>query len=126
MWMLQFDLQPTAPLKLERLDLRASISMRAGVGLTFAAEDEELGRLDGRPVTDSILAEPAIWEPLVLSSGPSKLRIKAGGPVLKTMRLLDLRVEEDLPEYAIEIVVAYDETLAAASHKFNLLLDAKD
>jgi hypothetical protein len=125
MWKATYRLHVPPEVKLEALDLCADMAFMNVVGLPFYAEEELLGTLDGVPGSEAVLAEPAIWEPLILGeSGQGGLRIKADSPVLKTLRLLDRRVEEDLPEYGLEIVVARDEAFPTGEVKFSIVLDA--
>lgn len=124
-WIARYELLPRAGLEVVRLDVRASLGFRAVQGLSYGTDEEWLGELDGRVNLEPVLAEPAIWEPLAIgAAGAGRLRIKADGPVLKTLQLLDLRAEEGLPEYALQIVVAYGETYPeGAPLKFGVLLD---
>jgi hypothetical protein len=126
-WILRYSLRIRSELQLERLDLRGLLPYRSVAGLDYAAGEDEQGRLDGQPRQDGLLAEPAMWEPLIIGRpGGEQLRIKADGPVLKSLRLLDLRTDEDIPSYAVDVTVARDETLAAGTElKFNMLFDSK-
>lgn len=124
-WILRYELGTRPGLKLERLDLRGSLAYREVAGLSYGVDEQWLGKLDGQPGSDALLAEPAIWQPLTLgSSSRGRLRVKADGPVLKTLQLLDRRAEDGLPEYAVEVVVARDEEFPlGGTLKFGVLLD---
>lgn len=124
-WLLRYDLRVRAALKLEQLDLRGLLHYRDTAGLQYAAGDGGAAMLDCHPRADSLLADPPMWESLFLGhAGGEKLRIKADGPVLKSLRLLDLRTDEDNPCYAVDVTVARDESIEAGTElKFNMLFD---
>jgi hypothetical protein len=124
-WILRYSITMRPGLKLDSLDLRGSLNYRDVVGLSYGAGEQWLGKLDGQPARDPLLAEPAIWEPLVIgSSGRGRLRIKADGPVLKTLQLLDLRNEHGVPEYAVEIVISREEEFpVGGTLNFGVLID---
>ena len=76
-------------------------------------------------IIEALLAEPSEWEQLQLGDQPARqVRFTTKGPVVKSLRLLDRRVEQDYPAYALEVLLAHGETFSAGTEvEFTLIID---
>jgi hypothetical protein len=124
-WVLRYALRLRTTLRVEQLELAGLIQYADAAGLVYAAGEASPQPLVPRAEGEPVLAEPAIWESLFIGPREGRsLRLKADGPILKALRLLDLRQEEDFPAFGVVITVAQDEELpAGAELKFSMIFD---